>query len=142
MNKKYWMKAWLVALTLIPVTSSAFEFHCLYDPSPLPYGASPTLWSELTISSSDSYVFKFASIMSTATTVGATVGPQSNTWTISPSSQSHPVQWILAAPPFSSEYSLQSYGRMWFFIRGATPVFYPSQTGDFCAAVGFVSPQF
>ena len=143
MSVKRWVQESLIALTLIPATgNAALDFDCLYDPSPLPYGPNPTLFSELKLDASQATVFDFANILSTATAPPSfTTGPQSHGVQIPNIAKAWVTRWIFVGPPYTATYSLQSYGKVWFYIGGGTPVFYPNATGDFCAAQGLVSPQ-
>lgn len=141
MSAKRWVEGVAIALTLVPTTGNAFDFDCLYDPSPLQYGPNPTLFSELKLDSSEATVFDFANILSTASTAGFTTGPRSYGTQIPNIPKAWVARWVFIGPPFTATYSLQSYGKVWFYIGGGTPVFYPNQTGDFCAAQGLVSPQ-
>jgi len=142
MDAKYWILSALVIVGICPQVGNAWEFDCIYDVSPLSYGASPTVYAQASITSTEALVYTNVGIAAAAATSqppGATMGPTLYVWSI-PFNTAMRVQNVFAFPPFSALYQIQAQGQMWYFFNG-TVVTYPPTSTDFCAGEGYVVPS-
>lgn len=132
----------LVLLGTSTGSRSDVFFDCIYGPTPLEYGANPTIYSEFELSNPQLGNLFYAvsvSIANTATSGGDTVGPvliQRNK--PAPPPGVWKVQNVFAFPPYSATWNVTGVATWINVICVGGSCFHDPQS-DFCAAQALIS---